>query len=115
MKISELNTERAADVLCEITPMIEAIAGDPEVTKAFRLKLPEGAIVADVLALNAKIACALVASLLKTHKQDVYGVLAAVNGVTVEDIAAQTFSETMKQAKEVLSDKELLSFFGLSR
>lgn len=112
MKLSEMTTDRAAEVLCEITPFVSNIVSDPEATNAFREKLPDNAIVADVWALRAKTACALVPMLLKSHKQDVFGILAALNGVSVEDIAAQKLTDTLKQAKEALKDKELLDFFA---
>ena len=49
--------------------------------------------------------------LFRTHREDVYAILGAVNEMPVEKVAAQNILETMAQFKEVFEDKEFLDFF----
>ena len=44
------------------------------------------------------------------HKENIYNVLAIVNDKTVEEIRKQNPVQTIKQLKELWSDKELLNF-----
>ena len=46
-----------------------------------------------------------------TIKTEVFEVLAIVQDTTVEEVKSQPASKTIKQFKELLSDKELMSFF----
>ena len=52
----------------------------------------------------------LIPILLKKHKENIYNVLAIVNDKTVEEIRKQNPVQTIKQLKELWSDKELLNF-----
>jgi hypothetical protein len=112
MKFSQLTTDKALDVLCEITPYIANIATDDEpmavIGKAVKR---EGMTRAGVLLLGAEKLTKMVPVLLKTHRDDVYGVVAAVNGKTVDEIREQNFIKTTAQIVEVIKDKELLDFF----
>lgn len=113
MKLSELTTEQAADVLCELTPYIANITGDKalldELSKKFDSK---GKSVAEMYTYSAKKCAALAPVLLKDHRADVFGVLAILNETTAEAIAEQKIITTIKQVVELFQDKELLDFFG---
>lgn len=112
-KISELTTEEAVDYLCEMTPYVANISADEELLKVLREKL-EGAAKAsraEIYTFGAAKITKLVPILLKTHRNDVFGVLSVANGVPVEEIGKQNIMETMKQVKELCADEELLSFF----
>ena len=112
MKLSELTTEQAADVLCELTPYIANITGDKalldELSKKFDSK---GKSVAEMYTYSAKKCAALAPVLLKDHRADVFGILAILNETTAEAIAEQKIT-TIKQVVELFQDKELLDFFG---
>ena len=112
MKLSELTTERAADVLCELTPYIANITGDKslldELAKKFDSK---GKSVAELYTFAAHKYATLVPILLKDHREDVFGVLSVLNETELDKIAKQNIMKTMKQVREVFKDKELLDFF----
>lgn len=115
-KISELTTEEAVDYLCEMTPYVANISADEELLKVLQEKL-EGAAKAsraEIYTFGAAKIAKLVPILLKTHRNDVFGVLSVANGVPVEEIGKQNIMETMKQVKELCADEELLSFFKSS-
>lgn len=116
MKLSELSTDLALDVLCELTPYISNIASDDAVVGAV------GKIVdtdKDInlygkgLMLVERIGD-IVPVLLKTHRPDVYGILSVMNERPVAEIAAQKITDTIRQVRELFQDPELLSFFRSS-
>lgn len=100
-----LTTDRAIDVLIEITPYIAEITSDTElkqiIAKQKKAKKP------DELGLFAE----MVPLFLKKYRQAVYKLLAVIYEKTDEQIAEQNLTETLAQVKEIANDKELVSFF----
>lgn len=112
MKLSQLTTERAADVLCELTPYIANITGDKALLDEMANKFDsKGKSVAELYTFAAHKYATLVQILLKYHREDVFGVLSVLNETELDKIAKQNIMETMKQVREVFQDKELLDFF----
>lgn len=94
MKISEIKNEDALDVICDLMEPAAEIFGDP----AFAETAKEGDI-----AKLAKVA-------IKGHKKAVLEILAALNGVPVDEYVGTPIT-IMRDVLEILSDKELLEFF----
>lgn len=113
MKISELSTDKALDVICEITPFVDEIATDEELISTLKekVKLPEGATRADMLKIGADKINKIVPILLKKKRSAIYGILAALNETSIEKISKQSVISTAKQIKEAVGDKELIDFF----
>lgn len=112
MKLSELTTERAADVLCELTPYIANITGDKYLLDELANKFDsKGKSAAELYTFAAHKYATLVPILLKEHRNDVFGLLAVLNETEPEKIAGQNIISTMMQVRSVLKDKELLDFF----
>lgn len=112
MKLSELSTERAADVLCELTPYIANITGDKALLDELANKFDsKGKSVAELYTFAAHKYATLAPILLKAHRNDVFGVLAVLNECSADEIAKQKVMETMKQVRNLLQDKDLLDFF----
>lgn len=113
MKISELSTERATDVLCEITPYIINITADPELLQELKaaVDFSGAATMAEKLALTANKMSKLIPILFKKKRTEIYGILGALNDVSPEDIAKQNLLKTMGQIRDITKDKELLDFF----
>lgn len=114
MKISELTTERAADVLCEVSIYALNILSDKELLASLRMQL-EGTdgdrTKAEMIAIASEKVAELVPLLLKKHKDDVFGIVAAVNGLTLEQVRQQKIIKTMTAVKEMAQDKDLIDFF----
>lgn len=114
MKISELTTERAADVLCEVSIYALNILSDKELLASLRMQL-EGTdgdrTKAEMIAIASEKIAELVPLLLKKHKDDVFGIIAAVNGLTLEQVRQQKIIKTMTAIKEMAQDKDLIDFF----
>lgn len=113
MRISKLSTDRATDVLCELTPYIANIVSDEELLEELKKAVDRKDIVnkAQWLAVGAEKITKILPILLKKHKYDVFGILAVMNEKAVEEIAKQNFLATLKQAKAAFKDKELIDFF----
>lgn len=115
MKLSELSTDRAADVLCEITPFLANLAGDTALQDTLRdkLELQDGQkpSMAELYTFGAQKLAVIVPIVLKDHRADVFGMLAALNGTTAAQIAAQGVMDTMGQLREVMQDEQLRDFF----
>jgi hypothetical protein len=114
MKISELTTERAADVLCEVSIYALNILSDKELLASLRMQL-EGTdgdrTKAELIAIASEKVAELIPLLLKKHKDDVFGIVAAVNGLTLEQVRQQKIIKTMTAIKEMAQDKDLIDFF----
>lgn len=113
MKLSDLSTDRALDVLCELTPYIDRITNDKEVVSTI------GKVVEPDAELNQYGSFMLIMGrlsefvplLLKNHRPDVYGILSILNEKSKEEIAYQPLGETIRQLREAFQDEDLMAFF----
>ena len=115
MKISEFTTDKALDIFVEITPYVAGIVtckalqtalSDLANTPAKSLKSSFQQMV-----FGADVFSRLVPILLSERRSDVYGILAALNEKSVDEIAKQSLFKTVGMIREIFSDKDLLNFF----
>lgn len=114
MRLSEIQGERVFDVIADILEPMLNISEDPDV-KALLNKdtLPDGADAREEAAKKLK---RHLPQLLRRHKQDFIAILAALDGVPVEEYRGKlTFPKLIKDATTMLTDSELLGFFGLAQ
>ena len=112
MKLSELTTDQAADVLCELTPYNANITGDKSLLDELGKKFDsKGKSVAELYTYAAKKCAVLAPLLLKDHRADVFGILSVLNDTTAEAVAKQNVLTTILQIRSVFKDKDLLDFF----
>lgn len=111
-KLSELSTDECADVLCELVPYIVNIVSDKEIMDAVGKAVDKKTITqVGVMLLGAQKITTVIPLLLKTHRPDIYSILSIVGEKSIEEVASQNVMATMWQMKELLNDKELVSFF----
>lgn len=116
MKLSELSTDRAADVLCELAPYVGNITNDETVVNTIGKVMENGQELnryGQVMMLMGRIG-EFVPLLLKEHRLDVYGILSVMNERPVAEIAAQRLMDTMRQVKELFKDEDFMAFFKSS-
>lgn len=113
MKLSELSTEKATGVLCEIAPYAMNIMTDEELVGELSAAVDfKGAnTMAQKIALTVGKISKILPILLKKRKADLFGILGALNEKSIEEIAKQNIIKTMSQIKDISKDKELLDFF----
>ena len=111
-KLSELSTDECLNVLCELTPPIVNIVSDQEIMDAIGKAVDKKTVTSiGVMLLGAQKITAVIPLLLRTHRPDIYTILSVMGEKTVEEVAAQNVMTTMWQVKELMNDKELVSFF----
>lgn len=108
MKISQMTTDQAADALVRIADPASNIMHDED-TIAVLGKLANGNdaplnFIADNLVPVATV-------LLKTHRNDMYEIIAALSEKSKEEIAGQKWTETLKDIRDCW-DGDLVDFFG---
>ena len=111
MKLSEMSTDRLADVMVRIAEPVERIGSDEVLIDKLRALAQTGRKTAIENA--AAMVGTLVPVLLERRREDTYAVLAALTGKTAEEIAAQPAMVTLKEARESI-DADFLRFFGWS-
>lgn len=113
MKISQLSTDKTVSVLCELTPHVESIFVDNDLMEELKtaLDFAKAKTRAEQFALILGKFSKIIPILLGKKKKDVFGILAVLNEKTVEEISAQNIIVTMKQIKELSTDKDLIDFF----
>ena len=104
MKLSEYKDEQALDVLAEIIEPAAYIMADPEIRAKVKIdkEKDDEKSKTDVLG--------IVKIILKKHKKEIIEILAAVDGVPVEEYHCNVFTLPVKII-ELLNDKELIGFF----
>lgn len=114
MKISDLSTDRALDVLCEILPNVNSICIDEEMVEAVKKKISKKFSElsrAEILLIGAEKLTEIGLIALKKHRHDVLSILAAINGVEPEQVERQNIIKTMAMLRELAKDQELIAFF----
>ena len=113
MKLSQMYTGRAVDVLCELSVYLVNILTDEELVETLKKKLEDADAKtrAELLVFGAEKISAMIPIILKKHKDDVFGALAVLNETTAGDIAGQNILVTMEQVKEAVQDKDFVDFF----
>ena len=112
MKLSQLSTDEASDVLAEITPYIIDIMSDETLLGELKNTIGDKELsTAELFAFGANKISKIINILLKQNKRAVFGILAALNKKAPDEIANQTFIATGKQIREIIKDRELWDFF----
>ncbi len=119
MKLSEITTDRAAEVLCELTPLIDSIITDEELIASLSAAIgkeeqEQMSFGQKLLIVGAKLD-KIVPILLKKRKTEMFGILGVLNEKTPEEIAKQGLIATMRQVHDIIRDRELIDFFKSCR
>lgn len=119
MKLSEISTERAADVLCELTPLVDSIITDEDLMQSLSAVVnkeqTESMSVGQKMLLVSSKLGKIVPILMKKRRAEMFGILAVLNEKTPEQIASQNMLVTMMQVRDLVNDRELIDFFKSCR
>ncbi|MBQ5597661.1 MAG: hypothetical protein IIU66_04165 [Clostridia bacterium] len=113
MKLSQMTTDKATDVLCEIAPYAINIMTDEDLMSELQsaINFDEANTMAEKIAVSVGKISKILPILLKKRKNDIFGILGALNDKSIEEIGKQNIIKTMSQIKDISKDKELLDFF----
>lgn len=116
MKLSEMNTDKLLDVMCDLTPFVGNIAKDKEIKAILGDKVELTEDNKDKIqelgyekGLNNIVK--LIPVLFKKHKEDFYNILAIINEQTIEEIKEQKAFKTIADIVELFKDKDTVDFF----
>lgn len=112
MKISELTTDQALDVLCVITPAVEDIISDEDLLAEVIKKIvrTEETTKTEILRFAFEKIAKIIPILLKKKRESVFNIVAALNGSDEETVKKQNVIKTMAQIREAFNDKDLMDF-----
>lgn len=111
MKISEMTNEQASEALIRLSVPFGNICDDEKITELIEKyrSMTDKPFIHTI----GKMIPEIVAYAFKTHKQDMYEIVGALTGSTVEKVRKMNFLETVKVLKESY-DEVLKDFFTSS-
>lgn len=110
MKLSEIKGERTFDVIADIIDPIANIAEDKECMKLFKKQKPPKGV--DARAYAIKRLKKGVPALLRDHKGDIMAIMAAIEGVSVEEYAASlNLAKLTTDVIELATDEAFVDLF----
>lgn len=112
MRLSEIRGERVFDVIADVVDPACSIAQDEDASALFDRadKRPEG-MTPEQFAID-KVRRS-VPKLMRSHKDDLVTILAAIEGVTKEEyLEGVTMAKLIQNVYEMLTDEDLLAFLS---
>lgn len=109
MKLSQLSTERLAAVLCDLTPPLCRIAGDPRVLDALD-ELARTAAARPPLSAAARALETLLPLAVREHPDDLYAALSVLTGKAPDALRVQSGLATLRDLRDCW-DSDLSLFF----
>ena len=106
MKLSEMSTDTAREVLCNLAVPLSALADNPAVDEFYAKYRAEEITPATAI----KLICRLMPVLLRDNAAETYAVLSALTEKPVKAIQKQPIADTIRDAKSVF-DREFFDFF----
>lgn len=113
MKLSELSTDKLADCLCDLTEPVSNIMQDEEIVNKFKDISADHKKGTPMIEIGGKALSQMIPLCLKKHRENVYKILSALSGKTIEEIGSQNGLLTIKEIKDCY-DKDLVNFFKSS-
>lgn len=114
MKLFDMSTEESANVIITISALSDNIFTDKVFMESISKAVDRSGLTRAGLAMEGlKRIFSSAQTLLGPHRDDVFGIIGALNGKSVAEISAQPFRETKDEIKEIFEDKDLMDFFSL--
>ena len=113
-KISQLTTDEALDVLCELTPHINGIISDEELLDEIKRKLDkngDGEISRiEMIRFGVEKMDKIIPIVLKKKRDALLSVVAILAEQDLDDVKKQNIIKTGAQVRELAKDKDLMDF-----
>lgn len=111
MRLSEIRGDRVFDVVADITEPLCNIATDEQASYLFsRSQVPEGMSKEEFVLSKIRKSIPV---LMREHKNDLCAILAALEGVPVEEYReSMSMASLVKGVYEILTDEDLLAFLS---
>ena len=113
-KISQLTTDEALDVFCELTPHINDIISDEELVEEIKRKIDnngDGELSRiEMLRFGVDKINKIIPIVLKKKRDGLLGIIAVMTDSELEDIKKQNIIITLAQMRDLAKDKDLMDF-----
>ena len=113
-KLSQLTTDEALDVLCELTPHINEIVSDDQLISELKRKLDrdgDGKLTrAEMLLFGVDKINNIIPIVLKKKRDALLSIVAVMAGCELEEIKTQNIIKTGVQVRDLAKDKDLMDF-----
>lgn len=113
-KISQLTTDEALDVFCELTPYINDIISDEELVEEIKRKIDkngDGELSRiEMLRFGVDKINKIIPIVLKKKREALLGIIAVMTDSELEDIKKQNIIITLAQVRDLAKDKDLMDF-----
>lgn len=113
MALKDLSTNEAADMLVQLSPLIDNITSDEKIMESVgKVSDTEGLTKVGRYAEAFHRLFSCIPELLVTHRSDVFGIIAVVKRKDIKEIDSQSIVQTINDLKEIVEDEDLRSFFS---
>lgn len=113
-KISQLTTDEALDVFCELTPHVNDIISDDGLLSEIKRKIDkdgdEKLTTAEIIRFGVEKINKIIPIVLKNKRDALLGIVAVMAECSVEEIKKQNFITTGAQVRDLAKDKDLMDF-----
>ena len=113
-KISQLTTDEALVVFCELTPYINDIISDEELVEEIKRKIDkngDGELSRiEMLRFGVDKINKIIPIVLKKKREALLGIIAVMTDSELEDIKKQNIIITLAQVRDLAKDKDLMDF-----
>lgn len=110
MKFSEMPTDRAADVMCNVAIPMNNIATDAELLAFLRETSTERFQKQAFFVSIGETFVKFVPLVFKTHRDDLYAIIMEMTGKKLDEVKKQTLKQTMDDIRGFF-DRDFLDFF----
>lgn len=104
MKLSEMTTEKAAEFLVEICPLVDKLVDDELVNDLETVISFEGKTIGEIYAIGAKKITTILSIIIKNHRAELFGIIALFSGKTIEEVAEMKMKDTINEVKTFFND-----------
>jgi hypothetical protein len=115
MKLSDFNSDKAAEKLCEVSVWLKPILSDEDVLAIISDEVDmQGKTTAYAVAMGFSRILDAIPLILKRHREALFSIVATINEASLEDVKNQPFSDTIDQTMEIVGDPIFQKLFFMS-
>lgn len=104
MKFSELTAEKAAELIVEITPLVDKLLDDKLVNELEAVITFKGKTIGEIYAIGAKKITAILSILIKNHKAELFSAIGLFSGKTIEEVSKMKMKDIINEVKTFVND-----------
>ncbi len=104
MKLSEMTTDKAAELIVEVSPLIDKLIDDELVSDLETVISFEGKTIGEIYAIGAKKISTILSIVIKNHRAELFGIIGMISGKTIEEVAEMKMKDTINEVKTFFND-----------